>query len=155
MALGLENIIAALNNFKEPTMSRFAQKLQPLMDEITKYAISMFYSDWSSSADEHYIRTGNFMNGGITLLTPDSEGIDIEVFGGLMGMYPGWSGNNMLAPDPAFDFFFENGEHGHGRWLAATTKPPGEYYDERIDMEDSKIGQLLVDSADEVLSELL
>jgi hypothetical protein len=116
-----------------------APDVNKLFKESVRYSMVDYYNDYDPLV---YQRTYNFMNGVIDSARTSGKGniLTMSVDSGLMSSYPSWIGDNKLQPSTAFDFFFMNGEHGHGKWLMKRSLPPQMYVD--ADVSDGFGGQI-------------
>lgn len=132
----LDDLQKKLQNLNKNLGSKCAPKFKPLFRESVGKAIGHFYSDYQP---KEYDRTYNFLR---TINTAKTTGIGntitMTVDSSAMSAYPGYFGTP-LSPDSAFDYFYLEGEHGHGQYLAAVTDPPDMFVD--IDVDDGFGGQ--------------
>lgn len=145
--LDLDGIIRELENYLPKTIQIFSKKIKPAIDNAAEMAIANYYTDYVGEYD----RTYNFINNRNVTTTADDTGVTINVTGDKMWDYPGFWGDPLDGLS-AFEMFYMNGEHGHGKFLAATTTPPDEYMKQSINSGlNGQINRLLKSSVKEVL----
>jgi hypothetical protein len=140
LANGLDDLIKKLDRLENHLAEEVAPEVNKLFKESVEYSLINYYNSYDP---ENYQRTFNFMNGVLDSARTSGKGnvLTMSVNSGLMDNYNGWSGNapfgssyfinrktspgsNQLNASIAFDFFFMNGEHGHGRWWKKNSVPP-------------------------------
>jgi hypothetical protein len=135
-----------LIDLKEHIAEKIAPEVNKLFKESVRYSLADYYNDYAPLV---YQRTYNFMNGVIGSAKTKGKGnlITMSVDSGLMDSYKGFDippyekyERKTLQPSTAFDFFFMNGEHGHGRWMMKRSLPPYMYVD--ADIEDGFGGRI-------------
>lgn len=128
-----QNDLDDLINKLDRIENHLAEIIAPDVNELLKESVRFSLVDWYNDYDPRmYNRTNNFMNilentrtsgkGNLLTMTVDS---------GSMNYYPGFWGQH-LQPSTAFDFFFMNGEHGHGKWMMHQSIPPYMFVDKDI-----------------------
>ena len=129
--------------------NNLAEIVAPDVNKLFKESVTFSLIDWYNSYDPHmYKRTNNFMSIINTAKTTGTGNIiTMSVDSSLMNDYPGFETppykgyvKQSLDASTAFDYFFMNGEHGHGRWLMATSLPPYMYVD--VDIADGFGGRV-------------
>lgn len=121
MSNNLDDLIKRLDKLENNLGETAAPKLKNLFEKSVSNAIIKWYKDYDP---QFYNRTYNFrqtvksarVSGGKNLIT-------MTVDSGYMKSYDGWNGEK-LQPSTAFDYFFDKGFHGHGRWLMHVSQPP-------------------------------
>ena len=135
ISMGLDNFYNNIKNFINNTKvddiaNEIAEELQPKAKEKLDEAINHFYSTRPSGLK--YDPTYNFAKIDINVSSDGNGEIDSTIHNNNMGAYPGYWGVQ-LNPDTAFDFMFENGEHGHGKYYKGSSDPtPAAYFDNNI-----------------------
>lgn len=133
----LNDLIDKLSKIK----NNLAEIVAPDVNKLFKESVTFSLVDWYNSYDPHiYKRTNNFMSVVNTARTTGTGNIiTMSVDSSLMNDYPGFEippyegyVKQSLNASTAFDYFFMNGEHGHGRWLMKTSLPPYMYVDADI-----------------------
>lgn len=139
----LQGLIAQLNRVKNIGTVIAPRLDAPFKSSLDK-ALHNYYGSYSPT---FYDRTGNFMNvessakaigaGNSVTLIASSDG---------MSPYPRWFSPTPFDASSAFGAFFQNGQHGGGRFLMATSTPPETLVDK--DVQSGFNGQLgsIVDS---------
>ena len=118
---GFDDLIKELKRIDEHIAEEIAPEVNELLKESVRFSLVDWYNDYTPQS---YERTYNFMkilDG--TKTSGNGKTITMSVDSGSMNSYPGFWGNS-LQPGTAFDFFFMNGEHGHGRWMMHRSIPP-------------------------------
>lgn len=144
--------LAGMIKEKIEELNHVGEKVAPKLNRLFLTSVNKSLGDFYGSYDpKMYKRTNNFMSvansartsgkGNTIIFTADS---------GSMGTYPGIY--QPLSPSTAFDFMFMNGEHGHGRFYAASSIPPYQIIDDDI---ESMFGGLASDIIEETVSEIL
>lgn len=146
----------------ENIASKVAPEINKLLKESVEKSIAEYYKSYTP---EDYQRTYNFMKVvDSSKTTGNGNNLIMSVNSGYMNNYPGFSGRGYgntysiderphkyehpkLNASIAFDFFFKNGEHGHGDWLKATSTPPDELVQKDIDSKfDGKANKIILDA---------
>lgn len=155
MASILDNLIKVLTEFPDELTKRLVDKLKPLFDEKLHEVVESYYGDYESQSKKKYIRTYNFMNSAKSSWSVNGSNIHIEI-GEDMNSYPGFPWGRPLDADVAWEYNFEEGEHGHGKYLKAITKPsPHETMQTYVDNNfDGKLIELLLQTANEIIQEI-
>lgn len=116
----LSQKLKELNNIGE----KVAPKLKPYFDMSVNRALADYYGSYDP---KYYRRTNNFMSVTTTTKSVGSgNSVTFTVDSSSMSDYPSMLGNwyEDLYAASGFDFMYMNGEHGHGRFLKATSIPP-------------------------------
>lgn len=149
MANGLDDLIKKLDRIENHLAEEIAPEVNKLLKESVRFSLIDWYNDYEP---QFYERTRNFMNvlentrtsgkGNILTMTIDS---------GSMGTYPGFF-NKPLYPSAAFDMFFINGEHGHGKWMKHQSVPPYMYVEQDIyDRFGGRLDDIVNNKVEEIL----
>ena len=149
MAKDLNELISKL----EKLNNNLAEEIAPEVNKLFKESVNISLVDWYNDYDPKvYKRTNNFMRSSNSAKTTGEGNILImSVDSSPMSDYPGFWGQTLDA-DAAFDFFFMNGEHGHGKFMMHQSLPPymaiesdiSDGFGGRIDgIVDEKIRQIL------------
>lgn len=149
----IDRIIKELDNISNKVAKEAAPKINKLFKKSVHYAITDFYTSY---APVSYERTYNFNRVTETAKTTVSKNIiTLSVDNSLMNDYPGFFGQS-LSRDTAFSFMFENGEHGHGRYLMAVSTPPLTQIENDIDsMFAGRAEKILLDAQNKILNKIL
>lgn len=149
MAGGLDDLINKLEKIKNNLAEEIAPEVNELFKESVRYSLIDWYNDYSPQV---YSRTFNFMNVVDSAKTIGKGNmLTMSVDSGKMSAYPGVYGESLSA-SLAFDYFFMNGEHGHGKWMMHKSLPPYMYVDRDIqdgfggrinEVIDKAIGRIL------------
>lgn len=130
--------------------SQIALDLEPKFKEIVSTAIDGFYMN---AQPKVYNRTGNFDNMKNSVkVSSTPRSIIIEVGEDTMSDYPGMY-NQSLDASTAFDYFYMNGEHGHGKWCIGYSYPPDEYVESQLN--SAEIDNIIGNSIDKVLNTIM
>lgn len=120
---------------------QLAKEVAPEINKLFKESVGYALIDWYNSYDpKMYKRTNNFMTVAQTAKTIRSGNyLAMTVDSSLMNDYEGFAikpystyEKQTLYADTAFDFFFNQGKHGHGRWMMKQSTPPFWYIDRDI-----------------------
>lgn len=153
-------ILAKYENVKKNIANKVAPEINKLFRESVRESVNNYYQSYSP---RYYQRTDNFKN---VIESSRTSGrgdvLEMMVSSGYMNNY---SGNNKfgntysisgqpqkyngqkLNASIAFDFFFNKGEHGHGKLLAATSTPPYELVSNDIKTGfDGKVQKIVRDA---------
>lgn len=126
---GLNDLIKKLDRIENHIGEEIAPSVNKLLKESVLVSLVAWYNDYKPKT---YDRTYNFMKIlDNTRASGKGNVIYMSVDSGSMNLYKGYS-NKPLQPSTAFDFFFMNGEHGHGNWLMHTSTPPYLYVESDI-----------------------
>lgn len=120
MGDNLDDISKKLNKVKKELPKQVLPKIEPLMKLSLNRAVQDFYDSYTPKM---YDRTNNFKS--ITNnpeIQINKKSIIMTVSSDSMSDYPGVY--SPLEASTAFKYFYQNGEHGHGMWLAAVSTPP-------------------------------
>lgn len=150
MAKDLNELISKL----EKLNNNLAEEIAPEVNKLLKESVNISLVDWYNDYDpKYYSRTNNFMRVSNTAKTTgEGNVLNMSVDSSSMDAYPGFFEGKNLEPDAAFDFFFMNGEHGHGIFMMHQSLPPymviesdiSDGFGGRIDgIIDEKIRQIL------------
>ena len=155
MASSIENLIKVLTDFPDILTERVVEKIQPLFDDKLHQVVESYYGDYTSQSKQKYIRTNNFINSAKSNWSTNGANSHIEIGEGMKD-YPGFSWGNSLDADVAWQYNFEEGEHGHGKYLKATTEPsPYETMQNYVDNNfDGKLIDIMLQTANEILQEI-
>lgn len=143
-----------------------ANKVAPEINKLLKESVEKSITEYYQSYDpEDYQRTYNFMKVvESSKTTGNGKNLIMSVNSGYMNNYSGFSGKGYkntyfvdnlphkyehpkLNASIAFDFFFKDGEHGHGDWLKAISTPPHELVQKDIDSKfDGKANKIILDA---------
>ena len=148
----IDRIIKQLANISNKVAKEAAPKIDKLFKESVRYAIMDFYASYEPMS---YERTLNFMKVTDSANTTVSKNIiTLSVNNDLMNDYPGFS-NKPLSKDTAFDFMFQNGEHGHGKYLMAVSTSPLLQIENDIDsMFAGRAEKILIDAQNKILNSI-
>lgn len=126
---GLDDLIKKFNRIENHLAEEIAPDVNELLKESVRFSLIDWYNDYTPQS---YERSYNFMR---ILDNTKTSGkgnlLTMFIDSGSMNSYPGYWGNS-LQPSTAFDFFFMNGEHGHGEWMMHKSIPPYMYVDADI-----------------------
>ena len=129
MVNGLDDLIKKLDRIENHLAEEIAPEVNKLLKESVRFSLIDWYNDYEP---QFYERTRNFMN---VLENTRTSGkgntLIMSVDSGSMGTYPGFF-DKPLQPSTAFDYFFMNGEHGHGKWMMHQSLPPYMYVENDI-----------------------
>lgn len=157
MGNGFSGIIKKLDNLQKNIAKEVAPEINKLLIESVDRALVDYYNSYSPSL---YQRTTNFFNIADTPETSGSNNVlTLRVDNSTMSDYPGFEippylsyERKPLYADTAFEFMFENGEHGHGRWNMANSTPPKTLVDKDIQSGfDGKAQKIIKKKAMELL----
>jgi hypothetical protein len=128
VAKDIDDFARKLDRLQNHMAEEVAPEVNKLFKESVQYSMVDYYNDYDPLA---YQRTYNFMNGVINSARTSGKGniLTMSVDSGFMSSYSSWIGGRDLQPSTAFDYFFMNGEHGHGRWMMKRSLPPQMYVD--------------------------
>lgn len=143
------NIIKRLDRIDNHIAEDVAPKANKLLKESIRFSLVEWYNNYDPIM---YERTYNFMKvedgarasgrGSILTLTVDP---------GHMNNYPGFGGK-ALSASAAFDYFFVNGEHGHGKWMMKRSTPPAWYLEDNIyDMFGGRLDKIANETIEKIL----
>lgn len=121
MAKDLNDLISKL----EKLNNNLAEEIAPEVNKLLKESVNFSLVDWYNDYDPKvYKRTNNFMRSSNSAKTTgEGNTLIMSVDSSPMSDYPGFWGQTLDA-DAAFDFFFMNGEHGHGKYMMHQSLPP-------------------------------
>lgn len=149
---GLDDLIKKLDRIENHLAEEIAPDINGLLKESVRFSLVDWYNDYEPNM---YKRTYNFMKildntktigkGNLLTMFVDSESMN-SYTGFDIPPYPTYE-KKILYPSAAFDFFFMNGEHGHGRWMVHRSIPPYMYVD--ADIHDGFGGRInkVIDNA--------
>lgn len=110
-----------------------AKECAPKINNLFKESLNFAMLDWYNDYDpKKYNRTYNFMKvlntakttGSGTTITMQADSSSMSDYQGFdEPPYRGYE-KEPLPASLAFDFFFMNGEHGHGNWMMHRSIPP-------------------------------
>ena len=120
MAKNLNDLISKLENLN----NNLAEEIAPEVNKLLKESVNSSLVDWYNAYDPKvYKRTNNFMRSSNSAKTTgEGNTLIMSVDSSSMSDYPGFWGQTLDA-DAAFDFFFMNGEHGHGKYMMHQSLP--------------------------------
>lgn len=153
---GLEGVLnEIMADFKKkiedviPTIPpKIATDLEPEFKKIISTAIDGFYY---FPQGKFYKRTGNFNSVKDSVrVYGTSSSLVIYVGEDTMSSYPGMF-NQPLDASTAFDYFYMNGEHGHGKWNIGYSYSPDKYVEDQSGYIETLIGN----SIGEILNSLI
>ena len=134
--MGNPSLEAILKKKMAEAEKKIAEKAAPRINNLFKESVANAMVDYYDSYDPRvYERTNNFMSvyrtaetigkGNVLTMTVNSDN---------MHSYPSMFENGKsLDPDIAYEYFFKNGEHGHGKWMMTKSIPPELLIDRDID----------------------
>ena len=133
----MSKVLSSFKKVEKNLAKEVASEINKLFKESVGYALV----DWYNSYDpKMYRRTNNFMTVSQSAKTVgNGKYLTMTVDSSLMNDYEGFEvkpystyEKQTLYADTAFDFFFNQGEHGHGRWMMKQSIPPFWYIDRDI-----------------------
>ena len=129
--------------------AEIAKELEPEFKRIVSDAIDGFYF---YPQGQVYNRTGNFDSAkNSTKVYASGTSIIIHVGEETMSSYLGAYGKP-LDPSTAFDFFYMQGEHGHGWMNIGYSYPPYQYVESQLN--SAKIDRLIQNAVGKVIDSL-
>lgn len=117
----------------ENLQKNIAKEVAPEVNELLKESVLDSLTDYYGAYDpEWYKRTNNFLSVYRSAKTTGvGNTITMSVSDDYMHDYPGfWK--KPLYSSAALDFFFKEGEHGHGSWMMKQSLPPYDYVERNI-----------------------
>lgn len=131
-------VLKDINKLEKNLAKECAPKINKLFKESLNFAMVDWYNDYDP---KRYNRTYNFMK---VLNTAQTTGsgttITMRVDSSAMSDYQGFDeppyrGYEKMSLNAgiAFDFFFRDGEHGHGNWMMHRSIPPFMTVDRDVD----------------------
>ena len=133
-----------------PKMTQqIAIDLEPQFKEIVSTAIDGFYMN---AQPKMYDRTGNFdsIKDSVKVSASRNE-VTIHVGEENMSSYPGMFGQ-ALDSSTAFDYFYLNGEHGHGKWNIGYSYPPFQYVEDKLN--SIEVQNVISNSVQKILDDI-
>lgn len=138
-------IVTDLNDIQKNIGKEIQPEVQKLFETSVNRAMVDYYNGYGPRL---YNRTNNLMSVTKTAETTASgDTIIMAVDSSSMHDYPGFEippyktyEKQPLPASVGFDFMFSGGEHGHGKWLMATSIPPEMLITQ--DVEDEFGGQI-------------
>lgn len=134
---GLDDLIKKFDRIENHLAEEIAPDVNELLKESVRFSLIDWYNDYDPTM---YERTYNFMrildrtrtSGKGNLLTMFVDSGDMHDYKGFkIPPYEGFDSKTLRA-NSAFDFFFMNGEHGHGRWMMHQSISPYMFVDADI-----------------------
>lgn len=140
-------------NQVEDLQKNLAKEVAPEVNKLFKNSVARSLVDYYNSYDpKWYERTNNFM--GVyksAKTTGTGNTITMSVSDAYVDNYPGF-GKKPLYSSAALDFFFKNGEHGHGNWMMKRSIPPYMYVERDIeDGFDGRVQKIINDKMKKLL----
>lgn len=129
--------------------NNLAEEVAPKVNELFKDSIRFSLVDWYNDYEPNmYKRTYNFMKALNTARTSGKGNLlTMSLSSGSMNSYKGFDippykgyERKTLQPSTAYDYMWNDGEHGHGKWMMHKSMPPHQYVDR--DIHDGFGGQL-------------
>lgn len=121
MSDSLDAILKKIDMVEKELPKKVLPKVRPYMNESLNRAMTDFYNGYSPT---YYKRTNNLMGlANNRQINVSGNSIIMTVSSDSMSDYPG-AFKTPLSASTAFNFMYENGEHGHGMWHMATSEPP-------------------------------
>lgn len=121
-------------NQVESLQKNIAKEVAPEINKLFKESVAHSLVDYYNSYDPFwYTRTNNFI--GVyksAKTTANGNIVTMSVSDEYMHDYPGFWGKPLYS-SAALDFFFKNGEHGHGKWMVKQSLPPAMYVERDIE----------------------
>lgn len=131
-------VLKDINKLEKNLAKECAPKINKLFKKSLNFAMANWYNDYDP---KKYNRTYNFMKvlntakttGSGTTITMQADSSSMSDYQGFdEPPYKGYE-KEPLAASLAFDFFFMNGEHGHGNWMMHKSIPPFMTVDRDVD----------------------
>ena len=117
MAKDIDDLISKLEKLND----NLAEEIAPEVNKLLKESVNFSLVDWYNDYDpKMYKRTNNSNS---TKTIGEGDTLIMTVDSSTMTDYPGF-GVQTLDADTAFDYFFMNGEHGHGKYMMHQSIPP-------------------------------
>ena len=149
MAKDLNDLISKLEKLNNNLAEEIAPEVNILLKESVNFSLVDWYNDYDPKV---YKRTNNFMRSSNSAKTTgEGNTLIMSVDSSPMSAYPGFWGQTLDA-DAAFDFFFMNGEHGHGKWMMHQSLPPYMYVERDIESGfGGRLDKIINKRVDEIL----
>lgn len=137
MGKGFSGIIKKLDHLQKNIANEVAPEINKLLKNSVHGALGNFYNGYSPKMYHTTYNLYNITDSSQTIGSGDI--LTLRVDSSTMSDYPGFEippypsyERKPLYADTAFEFMFENGEHGHGRWNMANSTPPETLVDKDI-----------------------
>lgn len=144
MGKGLDDLIGKLKYIQNHLAEEVAPQINVLFEESANRAVANYYGSYDPRV---YERTMNFMHSINSAKTVGVGNlITMSIDSSLMNDYPGWFGKSLNSA-AAFDMFFMNGEHGHGRFLMSVSIPPNMLIAEDVESQFQGRASEIIDNA--------